>query len=112
MQPASVFLLTIVKIRLLAMRPLFERMGAADELQKCRQVIEALQSRVQDLERINMDLESRLEDQAKQCMAVEKECIAIERSWREKAEGLENEIKDWKKKNDTQENKPIGFESI
>ena len=52
-----------------------------------------------------MDLESRLEDQAKQCMAVEKECIAIDRSWREKAEGLENEIKDWKKKNDTQENK-------
>ena len=43
-----------------------------------------------------MDLESRLEDQAKQCMAVEKECIAIDRSWREKAEGLENEIKDWK----------------
>ena len=69
--------------------PLFERMGAADELQKCRQVIDALQSRVQDLERINMDLESRLEDQAKQCMAVERECIAIERSWREKAEGLE-----------------------
>ena len=83
--------------------PLFERMGAADELQKCRQVIDALQSRVQDLERINMDLESRLEDQAKQCMAVERECIAIERSWREKAGGLEKEIAEWKKMNNTQE---------
>ena len=83
--------------------PLFERMGAVDELQKYRQVIDALQSRVQDLERINIDLESRLEDQAKQCMAVERECIAIERTWRDKADGLEEEIKDWKKKNDTQE---------
>ena len=83
--------------------PLFERMGAADELQKCRQVIDALQSRVRNLERINTDLESRLEDQAKQCMAVERECIAIERSWREKAKGLEEEISEWKKMNDTQE---------
>lgn len=85
--------------------PLFERMTAADELQKCRQIIDALQSRVQDLERINMDLESRLEDQAKQCMAVERECTAVGRSWKEKNEVLEKEIEEWKKKNAIQEMK-------
>lgn len=85
--------------------PLFERMTAADELSKCRQIIDALQSRVQDLERINIDLETRLEDQAKQCMSVERECIAVERSWKEKNEVLETEIEEWKKKNATQEMK-------
>ena len=85
--------------------PLFERMTAADELSKCRQIIDALQSRVQDLERINIDLEMRLEDQAKQCMTVERECIAVDRSWKEKNEVLVKEIEEWKKKNATQEMK-------
>ena len=85
--------------------PLFERMTAADELQKSRQIIDALQSRVQDLERINIDLERRLEDQAKQCMIVERECIAIDRDWKAKNDALEKEIEDWKKQNVTQEMK-------
>jgi hypothetical protein len=51
---------------------------------------------VNNLEKINVDLEYRLEDQAKQCMAVEKECLEIEREWKKRCECLENEISDWK----------------
>jgi hypothetical protein len=47
--------------------PLFERLGpGADELaelQQSRQIIENLQERLSNLERINNDLEYRLEDQ-------------------------------------------------
>jgi prefoldin subunit 5 len=57
--------------------PLWERIGSDEfaELQQCREIIESLQQRVNNLEKINVDLEYRLEDQAKQCMAVEKECL-------------------------------------
>jgi len=41
-------------------------------------------------------LEYRLEDQAKQCMAVEKECLELEREWKTRCETLENEICNWK----------------
>ncbi len=78
--------------------PLFERMGTDEfaEAQHSRQLVEALQNRVQDLERINVDLEYRLEDQARQCLAAEKECMAIKREWSAKCETLQNEIAHWK----------------
>ena len=60
---------------------------------RARQVIEALQLRVANLERINVDLEYRLEDQAKQCMNAEKECIETERMWRIKCASLEEDVK-------------------
>ena len=84
--------------------PLFERMGTDEyaQLQDFRQIIDSLQQRVLDLERINLDLEYRLEDQAKQCMEVEKECVSIERSWKAKGEALEREIADWKQQHDAQ----------
>ena len=84
--------------------PLFERMGTDEyaQLQDCRQIIDSLQQRVHDLERINLDLEYRLEDQAKQCMEVEKECVSIERSWKAKCEALEKEIADWKQQYEAQ----------
>jgi predicted RNase H-like nuclease (RuvC/YqgF family) len=78
--------------------PLFERYTNDDfvELQNCRSVIDALQDRIQDLERINVDLEYRLEDQAKQCMLAEKEVTTIKREWVSKCETLQNEIDHWK----------------
>ncbi len=84
--------------------PLFERMGTDEyaQLQDCRQIIDSLQQRVHDLERINLDLEYRLEDQAKQCMEVEKECVSIERSWKAKCEALEREIANWKQQYEAQ----------
>ena len=78
--------------------PLFERnqRGEEFEIQHCRQIIDALQARIQDLERINVDLEYRLEDQARQCMSAEKECMQIKREWTTKCESLQNEINHWK----------------
>lgn len=71
--------------------PMFERMGSEEymELQQCRSLIDSLQQRVNKLEKINLDLEYRLEDQAKQSMALEKECIAIDRKWKARCEQLE-----------------------
>jgi hypothetical protein len=84
--------------------PLFERMGTEEyaQLQDCRLIIDSLQQRVHDLERINLDLEFRLEDQAKQCMEVEKECVSIERSWKAKCIALEKEIVNWKQQFEAQ----------
>lgn len=64
-----------------------------NELQRARQDIDALRLRVANLERINVDLEYRLEDQAKQCMNAEKECIETERMWRIKCDSLQEEVK-------------------
>lgn len=84
--------------------PLFERMGTEEyaQLQDCRQIIDSLQQRVHDLERINLDLEFRLEDQAKQCMEVEMECVTIDRSWKAKCKVLEKEIANWKQQFEAQ----------
>lgn len=79
--------------------PLFERQITNDEyheLQQCRQQMEQLHIRIQRLEKINLDLELRLEDQAKQNMSLETECIAIDRQWKQKAEILDQEIAKWK----------------
>jgi hypothetical protein len=79
--------------------PLFERQMNNDEyeeLHQCKMVIDNLQQRVSKLEKINLDLEYRLEDQAKQTMAVEKECLSLEFRWKDHSEELENEINRWK----------------
>ena len=65
-------------------------------IQQFRTTIDALQERIADLERINVDLEYRLEDQARQCMDVEKECMAIKREWASKCDILQAEIEHWK----------------
>jgi len=82
-----------------------QRLGTEEfiELQQYRLIIDNLQERIQNLERINVDLEYRLEDQAKQCMSVEKECIEIERTWKTKCEGLEAEISHWKNEYESQQ---------
>lgn len=80
--------------------PLFERqLGNEDylEQQHLKMVIDNLQHRVDSLEKINTDLEYRLEDQAKQSMAVEKECMLIEQRWKKKNDELVTEINQWKK---------------
>jgi len=80
--------------------PLFERQMGGDEyveLQQLRLVIDSLQQRVMKLEKINVDLEGRLEDQAKQSMAVEKECTLIEQRWQSKNDELLKEIDKWKR---------------
>ncbi|KAJ1420807.1 hypothetical protein B484DRAFT_127558 [Ochromonadaceae sp. CCMP2298] len=79
--------------------PLFERqMGNEEfvELQQLKLVIDDLQQRIVKLEKINVDLEGRLEDQAKQSMAVEKECLLIEQKWRGSNDELLKEIENWK----------------
>ena len=87
--------------------PLFERMGTDDynQLQNSRHQTDALQQRIHDLERVNLDLEYRLEDQAKQCMEIEKECVSIERSWKVKCKTFEDEIAAGKKQFEAQKMK-------
>lgn len=78
--------------------PLFQRNSRDDytELQKCHNIMNKLQERVNSLESININLESRLEKEAKQNMNLERECILIENSWKLKCESLEKEIEKWK----------------
>lgn len=79
--------------------PLFERqMGSEEfvELQQMRLLVDNMQQRIMNLEKINVDLEHRLEDQAKQSMAVEKECLLVEQRWKAKNSELLNEIETWK----------------
>ena len=87
--------------------PMFERMGGDDyaQLQNCRHTTDALQQRVHDLERVNLDLEYRLEEQARQCMEIEKECVSIERTWETKCKGFEKEISTCKLQFDAQKMK-------
>ena len=74
--------------------PLFEKMGTDEyaQLLNARQTTDTLQQRIHDLEKVNLDLEYRLEEQAKQCMEIEKECVSIERSWEARCKDFENEI--------------------
>jgi hypothetical protein len=60
--------------------PFFERIGNEEfnELHHCKSIIESQQIRLNRLEKINVDLEYRLEEQAKISMDIEKECISIE----------------------------------
>lgn len=73
--------------------------------QQFRTTIDALQERIADLERINVDLEYRLEDQARQCMDIEKECMAIKREWASKCDLLQTEIEHWKLEHQNEQTK-------
>jgi predicted RNase H-like nuclease (RuvC/YqgF family) len=87
--------------------PLFERMESDEyaEAQRNREIIENMQQRLEEMERINFDLEDRLEDQAKLCVDLEHECTEIERNWRDKCVYLEHEIDEWKKRSMVEEKK-------
>lgn len=84
--------------------PYFERQESDDfmALQDARRVIDVLHHRVRSLENINIDLEYRLEQQAKQTMQAEYECTELDRSWKIKFAEMKKEADDWKKKHDTQ----------
>jgi len=82
--------------------PLFQRLNDntnapvssnVSELQQYRQKLVQNQARIKQLERINTDLESRLEDQAKQCLQAERNCVDIEKKWRAKCERIEAELR-------------------
>ena len=66
------------------------------ELQQSRETIETMKSRMKRLEEMNLDLEYRLQDQGRQCMAAERECFEIRKEWSQKCQLLELEIKKWK----------------
>lgn len=85
--------------------PLFERIENSDyaELQDNRKMKEALQQKVSDLEKIIVDLERRLEEEAKLCVQVEKESTEIERAWKAKCAAMEQDVEEWKKKCHQQE---------
>eukprot|EP00607_Mallomonas_marina_P008663 CAMPEP_0182424894 /NCGR_PEP_ID=MMETSP1167-20130531/11162_1 /TAXON_ID=2988 /ORGANISM="Mallomonas Sp, Strain CCMP3275" /LENGTH=215 /DNA_ID=CAMNT_0024605053 /DNA_START=113 /DNA_END=760 /DNA_ORIENTATION=- len=85
--------------------PLFDRNESNEfvELNENRKIKEGLQRRVTDLEKIVVDLEHRLEEQAKINMQVEKECMEIERVWKAKYLNMEQEVEEWKKKFHQQE---------
>lgn len=74
--------------------PYFERIGneEATELQRCKTLIESQQQRLSRLEKINMDLELRLEEQAKLSMEIEKECVQIEANMKKSLEERDEEI--------------------
>jgi len=82
--------------------PYFERQESDDfiALQDSRRIIDVLHHRVRSLENINIDLEYRLEQQAKQTMQAEHEYTEIDRSWQAKYAEMQKEANDWKKKHD------------
>mgnify|MGYP000297756802 CR=1 FL=1 len=82
------------------MQPLFETFANNDyaELMSARRQILSLQQHVEELEHINMDLEYRLEEETKQTVSIEHECMEVERKWRLKCEGLEEQVEEWEKK--------------
>lgn len=77
-----------------AYAPLFQRIGNQDfaELQNCHAIIESLQYRVQCLEDINLNLEHRLEHEAKANIQLERDIITTEKNWKSKCSSLEDEI--------------------
>ena len=80
--------------------PLFERQSGTDdfeELAKEKKKSEFLQERIMQLEKINVDLEKRLEEQAKASMLVEKECLLVEQRWQAKNAELLEEIEKLKR---------------
>ena len=79
--------------------PLFERQMNNDEYteyQQLRGIIDGLHQRIAKLEKINTDLENRLEEQAKESLQVETDYINLDRAWKEKSEILSQEILKWK----------------
>ena len=74
--------------------PLFQRIGHQDyaEIQNCHAIIESLQQRVQHLEGINLNLEHRLEKEAKTNIQLEKDMQITEQTWKLKCSKLEDTI--------------------
>lgn len=88
--------------------PLFDRELDGEEyadLQQCKRKIDGLNQRIGKLEKINVDLEKRLEDEAKQNLAMEKECVSIERKCKSKCDQLESIINKLNGELDTEKNK-------
>lgn len=78
--------------------PLFERLVSDDvqELKSYSRIIQSQNARLAELERVNDDLERRLEIQAKQKMTLESELTAMERQWSVRYSELETERDAWK----------------
>ena len=78
--------------------PLFERLVSDDvqELKSYSRIIQSQNARLAELERVNDDLERRLEIQAKQKMTLESELTAMERQWSMRYSELETERDAWK----------------
>ncbi|GMH79858.1 hypothetical protein TrLO_g2717, partial [Triparma laevis f. longispina] len=87
--------------------PLFERLVSDDvqELKSYSRIITTQNERLATLERVNDDLERRLERMAKEKMRLEAECVATERHWAEKYAELENQNNQWKKNVETEQRK-------
>lgn len=89
--------------------PLFERLpnNHADEgqseLRECKAFLELQQRKIQELERINTDLEKRLEQQARERMKIEKEVAESKRVWEAKYVMLEKERDIWKAKTEKEQ---------
>jgi len=75
---------------------IFERIATHDlkEVHEYHGVIESQQKRIKNLEKINMDLEKRLEVQAKQHFQIEKDIAVIDQRWQEKCNALQQEVSD------------------
>lgn len=82
--------------------PYFERQESDDfvALQDSRRIIDVLHHRVRSLENINIDLEYRLEQQAKQTMQAEHEYTEVDRAWQVKYAEMQKEANEWKKRHD------------
>jgi chromosome segregation ATPase len=72
------------------------------EMQQQKELLESMKARMKRLENMNMDLERRLQDQGRQCMAAERECLLIKKEWSQKCQQLEQEIEKWKNECDGQ----------
>ncbi|CAM9503016.1 unnamed protein product [Chrysoparadoxa australica] len=80
--------------------PLFERIGHDDmaELQRAHDTIARMEQRVADLERISLDLEKRLEAQARDRMAMDREMNETTRVWESRVQAAKDDSAQWKVK--------------
>uniref|UniRef100_A0A7S3NP63 Uncharacterized protein n=1 Tax=Aureoumbra lagunensis TaxID=44058 RepID=A0A7S3NP63_9STRA len=69
------------------------------ELQDCRQHLRLCAERISELEQLNIDLESRLEEQANEYVKLESEAAESQRRWKEQFEHLERECELWRNSN-------------
>ena len=78
--------------------PLFERMGQDElaEIQLIQQQLGESEERRMELERINLDLERRLEVQAKERMNNESEMAEETRVWQQRLAQADDRCKEWK----------------
>jgi hypothetical protein len=88
--------------------PIYERGISTDdmaELNSCRLLIDSLQQRVNVLEKINLDLETRLEKQATESMDIERQILEAMNKLRIQEEKSSKEREEWAEKFQHQENK-------